>query len=113
MQAAMVASWTEPIPGREMKALEYGADVTAFWTRQAQGGKCSIPEMFFSERGNGLWMVKGDRDTLVAIHDTDEGQNLTLRGQLMLANFSIDFYTAGDASDAFLTRFASLAGAFA
>lgn len=113
MEAAMVVTWTEPIPGREIKAVEYGADVTEYWTRQSEAGKCSAPEMFFSERGNGLWMVKGDRDTLMAIHDTDESQNLITRGQLLLNGFCVDFVTAGEASNAFLARYASLAGAFA
>ena len=113
MQAALVASWTEAIPGRELKALEYGIDVTAFWTAQAEAGKCSAPEMFFSERGCGLWMVKGDRNTLMEIHDGEEAQNLIMRGQLMLSDFSMDFYTAGDATDTFLARFATLAGALA
>ena len=29
MKAAIVVTWTEPVPGREMKALEFGVDVTA------------------------------------------------------------------------------------
>jgi hypothetical protein len=96
-----------------MKALEYAADVAAFWSRQAEAGKCSAPENLFSERGVGLWIVKGDRDTLLAIHDTDEAQNLIMRGQLLLEDFSLDFYTAGDASDAFMARFATMAEALA
>jgi hypothetical protein len=113
MQAAMVVTWTEPVPGREMVAVEYGAEVTAYWTKQAEAGKCSPPEMFFSERGLGLWMVKGDRDTLLTLHDTDESQNLIMRGQLLLSDFSVDFYTAGAASDAFIARYANMAGALA
>ena len=113
MKAAMVVSWTEPVPGREMKALEYGVDVTAFWTKQAEAGKCSKPEMLFSEHGNGMWIVKGDRGTLMSIHDTEEAQALTTRGQLLMSNFSLDFFTVDDASDAYLARYANLASALA
>lgn len=112
MQAAMVVTWTEPVPGREIKAVEYGADVNAFWTQQCQAGNCSAPETFFSERGSGLWMVKGDRDTLMEIHDSEESQNFIMRGQLLLKDFCVDFVTAGEASDAFMARYANLAGAF-
>ncbi len=107
----MVVTWTEPIPGREMKAIEYGADVTAYWTKQAQEGKCSVPENFLSERGCGHWMVNGDRDTLLDVHDIDGPQDLIMRGQLLLGSFSVDFFTAETASDSFLPRFANLPGA--
>jgi hypothetical protein len=110
MKTAMVVTWTEPIPGREMKAIEYGADVTTFWTKQAEAGKCSMPDMLFSERGSGMWIVMGERDTLLALHDTAEAQTLITRGQLLMNGFCVDFFTVGDASDAFLARYASLAG---
>jgi hypothetical protein len=107
----MIVTWTEPIPGREAKALEYGADVAAFWTKQAEAGKCTDPELFFSERGVGMWMVKGDRDVLLSIHDSDEAQLLIMRGQLLLSDFGVDFYTAGEASDAFMARYMNALGA--
>lgn len=113
MKAAMVVTWTEPIPGRETKALEYGVDVTTYWTNQAKAGKCSTPETYFSERGKGMWIVVGERDDLLAIHDTDESRDLIMRGQFFLNEFCVDFFTVGDASDAVLARYASLAGALA
>lgn len=113
MKTAMVVTWTEPIPGREMKALEYGADVTAYWTKHAKAGKCGLPEMYFSERGKGMWIVEGERDVLFGIHDTDQAKDLLARGQLLLNDFCVDFYTVGDASDAWLARYANLVGALA
>ncbi len=111
MKVAMVVTWTEPIPGREMKALEYGIDVTAYWTKQAEAGKCSKPEMLFSEHGNGMWIVKGDRETLMSIHDSEEAERLVARGQLLMSDFSVDFFTVDDATDAYLARYANLAEA--
>jgi len=113
MQAAMVVTWREPVPGRELKAIEYGADVMEYWRGQANAGRCSEPELFFSEAGIGLWVVKGDRETLLAIHDGEESQNLIMRGQLLLAEFRVEFYTAGAESDAFMARFATMVGALA
>lgn len=70
-----------------------------YWGKRAAEGKCTAPEMFFSERGTGLWMVKGDRDVLMQIHDTDEARMLTLKGELLLEAFSVDFCYAGEAAE--------------
>lgn len=107
MQTAMVATWAQPVPGREEKALAYGAEVADYWSKKAAEGKCTQPELFFSERGTGLWFVKGDRDTLLKIHDTDEARMLTLKGELLLENFSLDFFYADDAAADFMMRYAS------
>lgn len=107
MQTAMVATWTHPIAGREAKALEFGAEAMEFWSARASEGKCTEPEMFFSERGTGLWMVKGDRDTLTRIHDSDEGRLLALKGELLLEEYSLTFYYAGEDAADFMARYAS------
>ncbi len=107
MQAAMVVTWTHPVPGREAKALEYAAEVAAFWGKQAADGKCSEPEMFFSDRGASMWIVKGDRDVVLQIHDADEARLLTMKGELLLEGFSIDFFYAGEAAMDYMARFGS------
>lgn len=113
MQAAMVVTWTHPIAGRETKALEYGAEVQDYWGKRAAEGKCTEPELFFSERGAGLWMVKGDRDVLIQIHDTDEARMLTLKGGLLLEGFSVDFCYTGKAADDYLMQFGAALSATA
>jgi hypothetical protein len=107
MFAAMVVTWTHPMTGREAKALEYGAEVADFWGKRAAEGKCSEPELLFSERGTGLWMVKGDRDVLQKIHDTDEARLLTMKGELLLEGFSLDFCYAGDDAVDYMARYGS------
>jgi len=107
MQAAMVVTWAQPVPGREDKAMAYGAEVMDFWGKRASEGKCSPPELFFSERGTGLWIVKGDRDTLLQVHDSDEARLLTLKGELLLKDFSLDFAYTGDAAAEYMTRYAT------
>ncbi len=105
MQAAMVVTWTHPIAGREAKALEYGDQVMKYWQERAREGKCSEPEIFFSEHGTGLWMVKGDRDTLLQIHDTDEARLLTMKGELLLEAFTAEFFYAGEDAIDQMTRY--------
>jgi hypothetical protein len=105
MKAALVTTWTQPIPGREQKALEYGAEAMAYWSRLAQEGKCTEPEMFFAETGVGMWMVKGDRATLTAESETEAARLLSMKGDLLLKDFSIVLYHTGDAADAFMATY--------
>jgi hypothetical protein len=107
MQAAMVVTWTRPVPGREAKALDYGIEVAEFWGKKAAEGKCTVPEMFFSDRGRGMWIVNGDRDVLQQIEDTDEARLLTMKGELLLEEFSLDFFYAGEAAADYMIRFGS------
>lgn len=90
MKAALVGTWAHPVAGREKKALEFAVEVAEFWGARAAEGKCSPPEMLLSESGGAVWFVKGDRDTLLAIHDTEEGRLLTMKSDLLLENFKLD-----------------------
>ena len=105
MKAALVATWTQPIPGREQKALEYGAEVMAYWNALAQQGRCTEPEMFFAETGVGMWMVKGDRATLMAESENDAARLLSMKGDLLLKDFAMVLYHTGDAADAFMATY--------
>lgn len=107
MQSAMAVTWNQPIPGREDNSLAYGADVMEFWGKKASEGKCSPPQLFFSEAGTGLWLVTGDRDAVLQVHDTDEARMLTFKGELLLENFSLQFFYAGDAAADYMMRYAS------
>ncbi len=107
MQAALVVTFANPVVGREAKALEYTVEVNDFWTKRAQEGKCSMPEVFLNESGTGIWMVKGDRDVLMQIHDSDQARLLTLKGDLLLENFSLQFYYAGDTAAEYMTQYQS------
>ena len=105
MQSALVVTWTHPVPGREQKALEFAAEVQAFWGKMASEGKCSQPQMFFSERGTGLWIVTGERDTLMQLHDSEEARLFLMKGDLLLENYSADIVYTGDSAMDYLTRY--------
>lgn len=107
MQAAMVVTWTRPVTGRENKAVDYGIEVNEYWSRHAKQGKCSEPALFFTEAGNGIWMVTGERDVLMTIHDSEEARMLTLKGELLLEGFCLEFYYAGDAAADYMLRYQS------
>lgn len=107
MQAAIVVTFTRPIVGRESKALAYGAEVNDFWGARAREGKCTEPELFITEAGSGMWMVKGDRDVLMQIHDSDEARMLTLKGEILLESFCLEFFVTGDSANDYMMRYQS------
>jgi hypothetical protein len=71
-------------------------EVKEYWTTLAAEGKCSEPELFFFSNGHGLWMVKGDVDTLWSIHVEEATQRLLTKSQLLLRDFAFDFVTTGN-----------------
>lgn len=113
MQAAMVVTFSNPVVGREAKAIEYGAEVEDFWTARASEGKCSAPELFLTDSGTGIWMVKGDRDVLMQIHDSEAGHMLILKGELLLNDFRVEFYYAGDSAADQMVGYSSALSAIA
>lgn len=105
MNAAMVATWTHPFPGREEKALTYAEEVTKFWTEQATEGRCTPPEMYFSDAGQAIWIVRGERDQLLLLSDTDTARALLVKGELLLDEFRLEFYHAGEAAIEYLAQY--------
>ena len=113
MKAAMVASWTHPFPGREEKALAYGAEVEQFWSAQAAEGRCTPPETFFSDAGIGFWIVQGDRDELLRISDSEPARLLTMKGDLLVDSFRVEIYHAGEAAQEYLAQYGTALAAMA
>ena len=108
MDAAIVITWSEPIPGRERQALEYATEVNDYWEGRRAAGKCSAPEMFFFSNGHGLWMVKGERDVLFGEYLAAESQRLETKGELLLQDYGCDFTKTGPAADAHMLEYAGI-----
>ncbi len=108
MQGAMIVHFTRAVPGRELKALEYGAEVNDYWGKLAAEGKCTPPETFFASGGGGLWLVKGELPTLGELIQTDTVKRLLAEGSLVLEGFGYEFYLTADSSDEYLATFAGL-----
>jgi hypothetical protein len=83
-------------------------EVKEYWTKLAAQGKCSPPEVFFFSNGDGLWMVKGDIDTLWSIHVEEATQRLLTKGQLLLQDFAFDFVTTGNDAEAYMLTVAAV-----
>src|SRR6478672_4399858 len=98
MQSALVVTWTHPVAGREQKALAYAAEVNEFWGAKAAAGLCAEPQWFFAESGVGMWIVTGERDALMQLHDSDEARMLLMKGELFIEAFRAEFYYTGDSA---------------
>lgn len=108
MKVALVVTWSGVVPGREKAALDYGAAVQEHWGRLAAEGRCSSPQMFFGERGSGMWIVSADHDTMHVLAESDTSRDLLTRGSFLLGDFGYEFFDTGDGADAFMQRYATV-----
>jgi hypothetical protein len=108
MRYAYVVTWKRAVYGREQLALEYGHEVQEYWSKLATAGKCTQPETFFFPDGHGMWMVKGDFETLERLWMTDEAQHMLVKGRWLLEDFGYEFVRTGDAADQYMTFFADI-----
>jgi len=105
MKYAYVVTWTTPVPGREELALEFGLEVAEYWGKFAAEGKCTEPEFFFFPDGHGMWIVKGEFETLEHLWMTDKAQYLLVKGRWLLEEFGYEFVLTGDAAEHYMTRY--------
>ncbi len=111
MDAAFMATWRVPFPGREQKALEFAAQSVEFWGKQAADGRCTEPEWFFFPDGVGHLMVKGDRVVLEDVMNSDELRRLLARGALLLQDWQYALGDTGSGAERFMADYAAeLAG---
>lgn len=108
MKYAYVVTWKGAVVGRENLALDYGLEVAEFWGKYAAEGKCSEPEMFFFPDGHGMWIIKGEFETLESLWMTDKAQHLLVKGRWLLEDFGFEFVRTGDAADQYMTFFADI-----
>jgi hypothetical protein len=107
MDCALICTWKMPFPGREKLAREFGVENVEFWDKIEAEGKCSEPEWFFF-CGHGMWMAKGDPDTLWQIFQSDEAQRLIAKRNLVLEDIAWEFAKTGDAVTGHLVRYAEV-----
>lgn len=94
---ALVTTWGGPVASREAKGLEVFMDALTFWGKQAADGKCSNPEPFLAEDGSGgILIVRGKSDALREITESDEGQKLIAKAQLIVQDLKSHWYFTGD-----------------
>ncbi len=104
MDSAVIVTWSEPIPGREQQALDSAAKSSRYWNARAAEGRCSAPEMFVDANGDGIWIVKGEREALMALFLGPESQRLATGGALLPQDDTCEFARTGAAADAHMPK---------
>jgi len=112
MKAALIVHFRAPVPGREKLAYDFSAEVNDYWGKLAADGKCTFPELFFGPTGAGIWMVKGELETLEEMKRTPQIQELLHKGGLLLADFGYELYVTGESADEYILKFAEIAQGF-
>ena len=105
MDTAFMTTWTVPFPGREQQALEFAGQSVEFWGKQAAEGRCTEPEWFFFPDGVGHLIVKGDREALQDILNSDEGRRLMRRGLVLLQDWQYALGDTGSGAERFLAEY--------
>ena len=109
--SALLVTYTGPIPGREKEALEFAVEVGEYWGKLAADGKCTLPEQFYSSATQtGYWIVKGDRDELMKVHDSPEGKGFYAKGMALLEGYTEELVMSDSEAEEF---FANYGGAVA
>ena len=96
MDSAIVFTYTRPHPGREAAAFEVFEDALTFFGKLAADGKCLEPEVFVGPHAKGVLVVKGERDALRAIIDTEDFTRFYLRAGYAVPDIGYEMYEFGE-----------------
>ena len=95
--AALMLSYTKPIPGREAKAMEVFADALTMYGKLAAEGKCAEPEVFHHLVGGGMFIVK--TENLEAAHEIlamDDIRKMLDVAMFTVEDFDVELMVTGD-----------------
>jgi len=98
MVAALVYTWTRPIPGRAALAKALADDIETFWAQHAAAGRTSPPKWYANGQWSmpQMWIVEGEFQTLAGISMTPEFQELNLRAVTTLEEPQWALHLTGD-----------------
>lgn len=94
--AALMMSYTKPIPGREAKAMEVFADALTIYGTLAADGKCAEPEVFHHLVGGGMFLVK--TETIESAHEIlgmDEVRKILDVAMFTVDDFNVEVMITG------------------
>ncbi len=95
--AALMLSYTKPIPGREAKAMEVFADALTMYGKLAADGKCAEPEVFHHLIGGGMFIIK--TENLEAAHeilDMDDIRRMLDTAMFTVEDFNVETVVTGE-----------------
>ena len=96
MNSALVFTYTRAFPGREEQAFEAFQDAMTFFGKLAVDGKCLEPEVFIGPFGKGVMVIKGDRDQLRWILDSEDFMPMYMKAAYAVPDIGYELYYFGD-----------------
>ena len=91
--AALFCGWKGTTYGREKQAMELFASTLAYWTKQKETGNIeSFEPVILSRHGgdmNGFILVRGDRNKLDEIKNSDEFLTITTQCTWCVDSFGV------------------------
>ena len=95
--AALMLSYTKPIPGREAKAMEVFADALTLYGKLAADDKCAEPEVFHHLVGGGMFIIK--TESLEAAHhilEMEDVRRLMEVAMFAVEDFNVELVVTGE-----------------
>lgn len=95
MKAALVTTWSQPKAGHEADAIKFAREVDDYWGKLAAEGKCSEPTWFWAMKGQSIWFVEGEYETLVALMVDPNTMLLQAKGSMFVEDFGTEICAVG------------------
>ena len=94
--AALVISYTTPLPGREGKAMEVFADAFTIYGKLAADGMCDEPEVFHHLVGGGMFIIRTETIEIAnEILEMDDVRRMLNTAVLTVSDFDVEIMITG------------------
>jgi hypothetical protein len=117
METGFIVKWGKLVPGREQQAIELFGETKAFFIHQLTAGIITYYEPFIYASGDweteaGFWVVKGDRDQLWKMVETEGFRWLMTRAQFVVDHLRFEWLLTDELLTQQVERATKAAGEF-
>jgi hypothetical protein len=118
MQVGLILKWGKLVPGREQQAIELFAEAKQFMEEQLKAGIITYYEPFIYSTGDweteaGFWLVKGDRDKVIKLVETEAYRWLMTKAGFMVDHLQFEWLLTGESVAEEIERVTKLATEYA
>ncbi len=103
-----------PVRGREQQASEVFGEALSLWGELQGRGELEGAEAFFLDPHGGdlggFMLLRGEREKLARVHESDEFLRITTRAQLVVENFGVVYAATGSEIEKQMGIFMEAAG---
>jgi hypothetical protein len=102
VNSAIVFTYSRAHLGREGAAFEAFQDAMTFFGKLAADGKCLEPEVFLGPYAKGIMVVKGERDVLWEITNSDDFKRFYLKTAYSVPDIGFELFYFGEGTMDFM-----------